>query len=180
MRRKISEYSIIRLGHRVCLLALAMIALGGCITEEEPTEEVVAVGSTLPDFEVTLNDGSTITGAMLRQTPSVVVFFHTACPDCQQTLPRVQRLYDAYASRGVQFALISREEGEASVAAYWETNGLTMPYAAQEDRTVYERFAYRRVPRVYVSNASGIVTHIFTDEPTPTDEDLNGAVSFER
>ena len=53
MRRKESEYSIIRLGHRVCLLALAMIALGGCIAEEEPTEEVVVVGSTLPDFEVT-------------------------------------------------------------------------------------------------------------------------------
>ena len=166
-----------RLGHRVCLLALAMIALGGCIAEEEPTEEVVVVGSTLPDFEVTMNDGSLVTGAMLRTTPSVVMFFHTACPDCQQTLPRVQRLYDGYVGQGVQFALISREEGEATVAAYWEANGLTMPYSAQEDREVYEKFAYSRVPRIYISNASGRVTHSFTDSPIPTDEDLNGAVS---
>ena len=104
------------------------------------------------------------------------MFFHTACPDCQQTLPRVQRLYNGYASQGVQFALISREEGEATVAAYWEANGFTMPYSAQEDRKVYEKFAYSRVPRIYISNASGRVTHSFTDSPIPTDEMLEEGV----
>ena len=88
----------------------------------------------------------------------------------------MQRLYDKYVGRGVQFTLISREEGEASVNAYWEENGFTMPYSAQDDRQVYELFAYRRVPRVYVSNATGIVYHIFTDNPTPTDEALDEAV----
>ena len=91
-------------------------------------------------------------------------------------MPRIQRLYDTYASKGVRFALISREDGEASVAAYWEEHGLTMPYSAQEGRTVYELFAYRRVPRIYVSDSTGTIRHIFTDDPIPTEEILEGAM----
>ena len=150
--------------------------LCSCIDEVEPAEEVVTVGDQLPDFEVTMSDGTVVTGAMLRETPSVVMFFHTACPDCQQTLPRMQRLHDAYASKGVHFALISREDDEASVASYWEKQELTMSYSAQEGRTIYELFAYRRVPRIYVSDSTGTIRHIFTDDPIPTEEILEEAI----
>lgn len=167
---------ILHMGRMLCLLAWAMALPCSCIKEDEPDEEVVVVGDRLPDFEVTMSDSTTLTGAMLREGVSVVMFFHTACPDCQQTLPHMQRLYDEYANEGVRFALISREEGETSVAAYWKEQGLTMPYSAQDDRSVYELFAYRRVPRVYVSDATGTVRHIFTDDPTPTDEVLDEAI----
>ena len=167
---------ILRTGRMLCLLVWALVLPGSCINEEEPIKEVVEVGHRLPDFGVTMSDGATITGAMLRTTPSVVMFFHTSCPDCQQTLPRMQRLYDKYANEGVRFALISREDDEASVAAYWREHGLTMPYSAQDDRHIYELFAYRRVPRVYVSDATGTIRHIFTDDPTPTDEVLDKSV----
>lgn len=167
---------IYRVGRMLCLIACTLILPCSCINEEMPTEDVVTVGQRLPDFEVTMNDGTTITGAILRAAPAVVMFFHTSCPDCQQTLPRMQRLYDAYAGSGVRFALISREDGEASVAAYWEEQGLSMPYSAQDDRSIYELFAYQRVPRVYVSDATGTIRHIFTDDPAPTYEMLDEAV----
>ena len=160
----------------LCLTTLALILPSSCIDEEETTEEVVTVGHQLPDFEVTMNDGTSLTGAQLRKTPSVVMFFHTSCPDCQQTLPRMQRIYEAYANNGVIFALISREDGEATVSAYWEEHELTMPYSAQEDRSIYELFAYSRVPRVYVSDSTGTIRHIFTDDPTPTYEILDAAI----
>ena len=165
-----------RIGRMLCLVAWTMAMLCSCIDEVEPAEEVVTVGDQLPDFEVEMSDGTMVTGAMLRETPSVVMFFHTACPDCQQTLPRMQRLYDVYASKRVHFALISREDDEVSVASYWEKQGLTMPYSAQEGRTVYELFAYRRVPRIYVSDSTGTIRHIFTDDPIPTEEILEGAM----
>ena len=167
---------ICRMGRMLCLMALTLMVPCSCIDEEEPAEEVVTVGQQLPDFEVVMSDGTTVSGAMLREAPSVVMFFHTSCPDCQQTLPRMQRLYDTYASKGVRFALISREDGEASVAAYWEEHGLTMPYSAQDNRSVYELFAYRRVPRVYVSSSIGTIRYIFTDAPIPTYEVLDAAI----
>ncbi len=149
-----------------------------CIEEEETSlEDVVTRGMKLPDFAVVMNDGTTVTGATLRNTVSVVMFFHTECPDCRLVLPCVQRLYDTYASQGVRFALISREEEAASVAAYWAEQSFTMPYSPQPDRKVYELFAYKRVPRIYVSDSVGTVRYIFTDNPIPDDEVLSEALS---
>lgn len=158
-----------------CMLALFLCT--SCIEEEDfDTEEVVKVGHRLPDFAVTMNDGRVVTGDSLRKVVSVVMFFHTSCPDCQQALPRVQRLYDKYASADIAFALISREEEAASIAAFWQANGLSLPYSPQPDRRVYEFFAHRRVPRIYFSNRQGVVKHIFTDDPVPTFEELEEAL----
>ena len=149
-----------------------------CVGEEPmDIEDIVVVGSTLPDFEVEMNDGSTITGAQLRTTTSVVMFFHTGCPDCRKTLPCVQRLYDDYSEGEVQFALISREEGAPSIEEYWAENGYTMPYSAQEDRAIYELFARKRVPRIYISNDCGVIESIFTDNPIPTYEEMAEALN---
>ena len=165
--------------HIALLLAIAILCpflFSSCIKEEDHPEEVVTIGLQLPDFMVTMNDSSIVTGSELRGTVSVVMFFHTGCPDCQQALPRVQRLYDEYVSQGVAFALISREEDDASIAAYWAEQGFTMPYSAQADRKVYELFAYKRVPRIYVSERGGTVRHIFTDDPVPSYEDLEDSL----
>ena len=158
----------------LCMIALAMVLPCSCI-EEEMKEDVVMIGDRLPDFSVQMSDGTVLTGAVLRSTSSVVMFFHTSCPDCRQALPHVQRLYDEYSNR-VQFALISREENAASVEAYWGRNGLTMPYSAQENCQVYELFAYTRVPRIYVNDTMGVVRYIFTDSPTPTNDVLSEAI----
>lgn len=155
------------------LCSIVLLLPCSCINDE-PTdvEEVVTLGSTLPDFAVVMNDGATLTGEMLRSSDAVVMFFHTSCPDCRQALPLVQQLYNGYAQEGVMFALISREEDNASVSAYWEESGFTMPYSAQSNRSVYELFARRRVPRIYISESGGVVHHIFTDDPVPSYEDL--------
>lgn len=158
----------------VRILCFIMLLLPCSCINDEPTdvEEVVTLGSTLPDFTVVMNDGTTLTGEMLRSDDAVIMFFHTSCPDCRQALPLVQQLYDAYAHEGVRFVLISREDDNDSVSAYWEEAGFTMPYSAQSDRKVYELFARRRVPRIYISSPGGVVRHIFTDNPVPSYEEL--------
>ena len=160
------------------IFALSALLPSSCINEEGPDlNDVIELGDRLPDFSAVMNDGSTITGGELRKSPSVVVFFYSGCPDCRKALPSVQQLYDNYAAQGVKFALISREESDSTIAEYWQTNGLTMPYSAQEDRTIYELFAKSRVPRVYVSDNNGIVRAIFTDDPVPTYEELVAALT---
>lgn len=159
------------------LCAVMLLSVSSCINDEaDEVEEVVTSGAMLPDFAVTMHDGSTLTGEELRRVVSVVMFFHTGCPDCRAALPRVQQLYDTYAAQGVMFVLISREEEAASVAAYWEEQGFTMPYSAQTDRKVYELFARKRVPRIYISERGGVVRHIFTDNPVPDNDTLVEAI----
>ena len=123
-----------------------------------------------------MNDGTQVSSVQLREGVCCIVFFTTVCPDCQQTLPHVQRIYDEYSGRGVRFALISREEGDRTVSAYWSEQGFTMPYSARSDRRIYELFASSRVPRIYICR-NGVIMSIFTDLPSiPTYESLSAVL----
>lgn len=149
--------------------------LSSCIKEKDNGSDV-KVGDTLPQFEVLMSDGSLVTDDSLKGSVSIVMFFHTSCPDCQQALPRMQHIYDEYTSNGVRIALISREEDSYSIEAYWNDNGLYMPYSAQTDREVYELFAMSRIPRIYISDENGTVRYVFTDDPVPSYNDLKSAL----
>ena len=45
-----------------------------------------------------------------------------------------------------------------------------MPYSPQPDRRVYSLFAPRVIPRIYVSDAQGIIRHMYVDIGMPTAE----------
>ena len=161
---------------RLAYLFTAVLMLFSCI-KEKPAGADLVVGDVIPDFEVTMNDGSVVTGQELRKTPSCIVFFHTSCPDCQQALPLIQELYDKYASQGVSFALISREEEDSTVSAYWAEKAFTIPYSAQSTREIYNLFAQTRVPRVYICEKGGVIKAIYTDDPVPGFEELDRQIN---
>ena len=142
-------------------LVVLIGVLSSCIKENQTGADLV-VGDVVPDFTAVMSDGSEVTGAQLREGVSCIVFFTTACPDCRQVLPHLQRLCNEYQPQGVRFAFISREEGAESILQYWIENGYTMPFSAQSDRRIYELFAATRVPRVYICR-DGLIKSIFTD-----------------
>lgn len=150
---------------------MAILVMAGCINEKIEGADL-KVGDRLPDFKVVMNDGSVISDDVLKETVSVVMFFHTSCPDCQQVLPEMQKIYDEYASDNVNIVLISREENMGSINSFWEENGFNMPYSAQDNRDVYQKFARERIPRVYVCEKGGIIRYMFTDNPNPSYDDL--------
>lgn len=164
--------------NRILSCILMCVSLISCIKEKQ-TGANLSVGDRIPSFEIRMNDGTTVTGSQLSGGVCCIVFFSTECPDCRQTMPVVQRLYDEYSGRNVRFAIISREDDYESVSAYWRSQGFTMPYSAQSDRRIYELFARTRVPRIYICR-QGIIKSIFTDQPSnPTYETLSDALNEE-
>ena len=178
---------------------LVAVCLTSCIKDRIPQGADLEAGDRLPEFSVTMDDGSTISTADMLGGISCIVFFHTGCPDCQKTLPLVQELYDRYGVTGqisgnatngktdndmssemaqnpVRFLCISREEGAEPIAGYWAANGYTLPYSPQEGREIYNLFATFAVPRIYISDRDGIIRSIFTDNPVPTLEELEAAI----
>ena len=92
---------------------------------------------------------------------TVIVFFNTSCEDCRRELPRLNSYYlQRRMEKDFRMVAISREEDEASVAAYWEENGLSIPYSAQSDRMIYNLFASAVIPRVYYCSPDGIITGV--------------------
>jgi thiol-disulfide isomerase/thioredoxin len=120
-----------------------------------------------------------VTSASLRGKRSVIVFFNTGCPDCQEELPVVQELYDAVkGDANIELVCISREEGEESIRAYWQANGLTLPYSPQEDAAVFRLFASHTIPRIYIANATATITATFADNPKATLGQLKAALGI--
>lgn len=157
------------------ILSLLSLLMTSCIKEDQ-TGADLTVGDRIPEFSVMMNDGTEVTGRGLSQGKACIVFFTTKCPDCQKTLPEIQKIYDEYSVEGVSFALISREEVAESIFRYWQESEFTMPYSAQSDRRIYELFAKTRVPRVYICK-DGVIKAIFTDQPeNPTYDVIKAAL----
>ena len=150
--------------------------MASCINDAPKVREDLKVGDMIPDFLVEMNDGSSVSSTQLCDGVSVIMFFHTTCPDCARTLPEVQKLYDSYQLVGCKFVLISREETGDSIGIYWTEKDLTMPYSAQATRSVYELFASSRIPRVYIC-VNGVIKAIYTDSPTPTYEEMSSVLA---
>lgn len=160
---------------RIIGVFVSVLSLVGCINEKiEGTD--LKVGDMIPGFNVVMNDGTAVSDRSLMGSVSFIMFFHTSCPDCQQTLPLIRDIYDPYAQKGVRFALISRYEGSEEIESYWAEHSFNMPYSAQKDRKVYNKFASSRIPRVYICDKDGIIRYIFTDDPIPTYDDLMSSI----
>lgn len=156
------------------LAFLPLLILPSCISEEEPVAISLSVGDKCPDFSVKLNDGSILSTSDMKGITSVIVFFNTSCPDCQMELPEIQKVYDFAMSvnRPITVACIARAESESSIKSFWELNNLSIPYSAQEDKSIYNLFASSVIPRIYIISPSLEITATWSDNPIPTAEEI--------
>ena len=155
----------------IMLLCLTMMGCSSITDDDDDVVEKVRAGDRLPVFSVTVTaDGQQRTFSTEKLTGEIViVLFSSTCKDCQRELPRLNDYYLKHrGDEGFQMVAISRAEGESVVAPFWKEYNLSIPYSAQEDRRIYELFASSIVPRVYFSNAQGIVTRVYI-ERLPTD-----------
>ncbi len=143
----------------------------------------LVVGDQLPEFEVTMNDGSVVRTADLKGQPSVVVLFSVDCPDCRHQLPEIQRLWNMnkgdslIQGQRIPIVLIARKCMAEDIEPFWKFAELTMPYSPQPDRKVYSRFAPSRIPRIYISDASATIRVAYADTGMPTAETLAKDIS---
>ena len=151
------------------LLCMCMALLSSCVTEDQPDNEGVEIGDPLPSFSLTLNDGRRVSTKSLRGKKVLIELFNTSCPDCQESLPTINTLYNSMKDReDIEIFAIARDEVAAAIALYWEDNNFTLPYSPQPDRKVYELFASVGIPRIFIANPDGIITATFGPEDTPT------------
>ena len=143
------------------------IILCSCVNDTEP-RSVISAGDRVPEFSVTMADGSVVRSpSSLSGKVSVIAFFSTSCSDCQAQLPELQKAYDR--SEDVGFILIARQETKESIEAYWLENSLSLPYSPQSDRSIYNMFAISGIPRVYVVDPSLTIAAQFGPEGVSAD-----------
>ena len=146
----------------VCFLLWTCVMCTACIDDdvEEGTVDL-QTGESIPVFSVVMDDGQIITSETLKG---------------EKELPVLQKIYTDYGRR-IRMVCISREESSAEIVRYWDENHLTLPYSAQENRTVYYQFAKSGIPRVYVIDKELVIRSVFTDNPLASYEDLAEAIT---
>ena len=163
----------------VVVAVLAVMALAGCVTEDDGPVRSLVPGDMMPEFSVALSGGRVWDSREMSGKVCVIVFFSTGCADCRRELPELQKAYVACKERpvdGLEFVCIAREQEEAEIGRYWREQGLTMPYAPQSDRSVYSLFANIGIPRVYVVNRESVITAVFSDTDEFSSNDIVTAV----
>jgi peroxiredoxin len=131
------------------------------------------VGDRLPSFDVVTSEGLRVTTDSLVGRRSVVVLFHTGCPDCRKELPELDIVYRAHRQEAdFRLICIAREELQADIQAFWDEKALAMPYSPQADRRVYSLFARSVIPRIYIASPDGIVRFMHDDQEMPNHEQL--------
>lgn len=158
---------------RVVAVLLSLCLFVAC-TDAGESPAGVSVGDLLPDFTIRMDDGSVVGSADMRDTVSLVCFFNTGCGDCRAELPVIQALCDLAICRTV---LISRAESEGSVRKYWDDNGFTMGFSAQDDDRVYRKFASGSIPRLYLADRHGYIRFMTDDSMLPTLEMLESEIN---
>ncbi|MCM1070405.1 MAG: TlpA family protein disulfide reductase [[Clostridium] fimetarium] len=161
------------------LLWLFLAALlAGCVNDDSASEPALGVGDSCPRFELVLSDGTRVSSGDFAGRRVMLVFFNTGCEDCRRELPEIQCVADRLEADGSasvggvpEVICVSRGEGAESVAAYWESNGLTLPYSASGDDRVYRLFASSLIPRVYIIGADSRIEASFA-ERLPSEAEL--------
>lgn len=158
------------------LLLLLSILLLGCVTEKQEEGSVdLKPGDKLPKFSVVMNDNSVVSNETLLGRASLIVFFHTECPDCRKGFPAIQQVYEEFGDK-VTFVAIGTGEDSEKLEGYWEKNNLTIPYSAQSDRGVFHLFAPNTIPHVFIADKNGEIKFVHADNTVATYEQLKKEV----
>ena len=112
------------------LCAVLLLLCLGATAFADAGEPNLKVGDTMPDFTVSLTDGTTATLSELLKEKDLVVlnFFASWCVPCEREFPDMEKVYQANSDRMVILSLSAYEDDTMEVIAdYKESHGLSFP-----------------------------------------------------
>lgn len=122
-------------------------------TDDSAPEEKIAV----PDFEMTLINGETVSLSDYRGKKVLLNFWATWCGPCVGEMPAFQRLWDDYPD-DVAILAINCGEDAATVEQFASDNNYTFPIILDEDGTLQAMFGgITSIPATLVLDGEGYV-----------------------
>lgn len=117
----------------------------------------LAAGKKAPEFDLEMLDGKRFSlGDELDHGPVVLAFFKVSCPTCQYAFPFLERLYKAYANKGVTLVGISQNDAK-DTATFAREFGVTFPILLDDTHKypVSNAYGLTNVPTVFLIAQDG-------------------------
>lgn len=162
---------------KIFVLAVAVVAavflLSGCARMTQPPEEIGKVGSqsgggsaegsssnpAIPAPEFTLNslDGREVSLSDFWGKVVVLNFWATWCDPCRAEMPDLERTYQAYKEKNVEFVGISVDTDTKLVNSFIKEVGVTYTILLDPSNQVASDYAIRAIPTTYIVDEEGMI-----------------------
>ena len=144
-------------------LVVVMLVLGTGAAQALQVGDPVA----LPDIK--LHDGSVLRAADLKGKVVVVEYWASWCPFCKNTMPHLQKFYDANKAKGLEVIVLSIDKTEREATDALRQRGFTFRagMATEQTNRVFGRL--RGLPVTYVIGRDGRLARQDMGEIFPED-----------
>jgi thiol-disulfide isomerase/thioredoxin len=164
------------------------MAAGGVTQIRDRATQLSLIGREAPDISIqTWINSEPLTLADLRGRVVLLEFWATWCKPCQEMFPKLRKLHEEYAARGLSVVALTRhyfaQRGTASseseeielIGKVAKDNGLEFPVGVAIDERVQSLYGATGVPTLALIDRSGIVryAHFGGGEDERFDEILN-------
>lgn len=132
------------------LLAVLLLGIAPLAAFADP-----GVGDQVPQRDIELLDGKTLSAQQLAGKPAAYLFWATWCGVCIEELPGYQALHNAYKARGFRVIAISLDKSASDATEFWKDNGYTFPVAMRTDEMREGFGGIKGTPTLYLIDKAG-------------------------
>jgi peroxiredoxin len=146
---------------RIIILTVILFSM---IMESEAQKDTTAItklGDIAPVFTCTTITGKTIDLSRMSGKVVMINFFATWCPGCNLELPEIEKgPWKKYKdNQGFVLIVIGREHTEKELIDYAAAKNLTLPFAPDPKRDIYNLYASKYIPRNIVIDKNGKIIY---------------------
>jgi peroxiredoxin len=135
------------------LLVGATLALVACSSGVSGQD--LALGSQAPDFRLKDLSGQSVSLSSLRGDVVILNYWQVNCQPCQDEMPHLQAIYDAWKGRGVTLLALNAGEDTSAVKDFIESGNYTFPVLIDTNLKIAEKYNILYTPTTFILDKEG-------------------------
>ena len=129
--------------------------------DDKYATELVKTGTKAPDFKLKTSEGKTLKLSSFKGKYVVLDFWASWCPDCRKDIPEVQRMYNKFHAKGVEFVGVSFDTNKDAWVNALKKYGIVYPQVSElkkmRESAVAQSFGVKWIPSMVLVNPKGEV-----------------------
>ena len=162
----------------IFLLVSLNSSFGQDLNDDYMKSSLVKLNQQVPEFSFTYKDGKSIKLSDYKGKVILINFFATWCGPCMKEMPYIQKDLWEKLKNNDKFIILSfgRDHSQEEVNKFIESKKFTFPIFADKDKSIYNLFATKYIPRNYLIDSKGKVIYASTGFSEKELEELKATI----
>ena len=162
----------------IFLLVSLNSSFGQDLNDDYMKSSLVKLNQQVPEFSFTNKDGKSIKLSDYKGKVILINFFATWCGPCMKEMPYIQKDLWEKLKNNDKFIILSfgRDHSQEEVNIFIESKKFIFPIFADKDKSIYNLFATKYIPRNYLIDSKGKVIYASTGFSEKEFEELKATI----